>query len=319
MTKKSVVKLLLLLAGLGVVTFGVLNYRTIMDLVVGLGYSPSQEMSSIRSSLNLSGDGERIFNAARPVLEAKDDFNKVCDSHKEETAVLGCYTNQIIHIYDVEVEELRGIRESTTAHEFLHAVWARLSDAEKNDLKAKLEEVYKASEKLKSELENYDEKDREDELHSRVGTEIKNLPSELENHYAKYFKDQDKIVDYYVAYIKPFEALKKQIDELAKTLEKLKKEIDAKTQEYQTRAEKLNQEIAEFNNCAGTLNCFADRGEFNARRGELSSEQAALNNLYGELEANIEEYNSKAKEYNGNILKSRDLESLINSNKEVKL
>ncbi len=314
------IKLLILFLLLAItITFGALNYRTILDFIAGFGYNPSPEMSSIKSSLDLTGDADRIFNASRPVLNSKDEFNKACDSHEDETAVLGCYANSQIHIYNVDAKELNGIKESTTAHELLHAVWTRLSDSEKNDLKSKLEQIYQKSEKLKSELENYSEKDREDELHSRVGTEIKDLGSELENHYSKYFKDQDKIVSYYDSYIKPFETLKNQIKELSKTLETLKKQIDEKTKEYQARAEKLNQEISEFNNCASTLNCFTSRGEFNARRGELTAEQSAVNTLYGELDTTIKEYNSKVGEYNDNILKNQDLENLINSNKEVKL
>lgn len=314
MSKKTT----LLVAIIGTIfIFGALNYRLILDFFAGLGYNPSPEMSTIKNSLDLSGDADRIFNASRPVLNSKSDFNRICDSHKEETAVLGCYTGRQIHIYDVEASELNGVKESTTAHELLHAVWSRLSDTEKNILRPKLEEVYKNSEKLKSELENYEEKDRLDELHSRIGTEVKDLSSELEFHYAKYFKDQDKVVSYYDSYIKPFEALKKQIEELSKTLEKLKKEIDEKTKDYQTRAENLNNEISEFNNCAGTLNCFTTRGEFNARRSELTSEQSVINSLYGELDSMIKEYNTKVKEYNDNVLKNKDLENLINSNKEV--
>lgn len=290
-----------------------------MDIFAGFGYSPSPAMSTIRTSLDLTGDGERIFNASHPILDSKDDFNQACDSHREETAVLGCFTDRTVHIYNVDTEELKGVEESTTAHELLHAVWSRLSDSEKNSLKPKLEEVYKTSETLKSELENYEEKDREDELHSRIGTEVKNLGSELESHYAKYFKDQDKIVSYYDSYIKPFETLKKQIEELSKTLENLKKQIDEKTKEYKDRSENLNQEISKFNDCAGTLNCFTSRGEFNVRRAELTAEQSAVNALYGELDAIIKEYNTKVGEYNNNILKNRDLENLINSNKEVKI
>ncbi|MBR3177229.1 hypothetical protein IKF27_00275 [Candidatus Saccharibacteria bacterium] len=318
--QKHYIKFLFILLALGgLATIIILNLQVLMDIFAGFGYSPSPAMSTIRTSLDLTGDGERIFNASHPVLNSKDEFNQACDSHKDETAVLGCYTNRQIHVYDVEAENLNGIKESTVAHELLHAVWSRLSEADKNQLKPKLEEVYQKSEQLKSELENYEEKDREDELHSRIGTEIKNLDDELEKHFAKYFKDQDKIVAYYDSYIKPFETLKKQIDELSKTLENLKKQIDEKTKEYQTRSEKLNQEISEFNNCASTLNCFATRGEFNTRRAELSAEQAAVNSLYDELDNTIKDYNAKVGEYNNSILKNRDLENLINSNKEVKV
>ncbi len=318
-TRGARVTLIAIVALIVVFWIVMLNKTFIFDTIAAWTYGPSKEMADIRLSLDLTTDGERIFNASHPILNSREDFNMACGSYQNETAVLGCYAGRQIHVYNVDTKELNGIKESTSAHELLHAIWARLEQTEKNRLKPLLDEVYNKSEKLKSELENYSEKDREDELHSRVGTEIKDLGSELENHYSKYFKDQDKIVSYYDSYIKPFETLKNQIKELSKTLETLKKQIDEKTKEYQARAEKLNQEISEFNNCASTLNCFTSRGEFNARRGELTAEQSAVNTLYGELDTTIKEYNSKVGEYNDNILKNQDLENLINSNKEVKL
>ena len=320
MKKSLIFKGLAVLVAAGAVVFVALNFQAISDTLAGFSYAPSSEMATIKSSLELSSDGERIFAASHPVLEAQDDFNKICDSHADETSVLGCYTEQKIYIYNIESEELKGIKESTTAHELLHAVWARLSESEKNHIGELLEGVYQDSkyhETLEKDLKTYSDSERKDELHSRVGTEIKELPEELEKHYAKYFKDQDKVVEFYQSYVKPFETLKKQIETLAETLEKTKAQIDVKTTEYKTRAEALNAAISEFNDCAGTLNCFTDRASFNARRSELVAEQTAVNNLYSEIDTLVKDYNNKVKEYNENVLKNKDLEDMINSNAKV--
>ena len=319
--KKS---LIIKISAVGVVLlvgiFIALNFQNLMDCLAGFGYAPSPEMSEIKSSLVLTGDGERIFNASRPVLEPQDNFNEVCDSHVKETSVLGCYTNRTVHIYDIKSDELKGVKESTTAHEFLHAVWARLSDSEKTRLGELLDRVYQDSkyhEVLEKDLKTYSENEQKDELHSRVGTEIKDLPDELEKHYAKYFNDQDKIVDFYQSYIKPFETLRNQIETLAETLEKTKSQIDTKTSEYKTRAEALNSAISEFNNCAETLNCFTVRSDFNTRRSELVAEQTAVNDLYTDIDTLVKDYNAKVEEYNSNILKNKNLEDVINSNSKV--
>lgn len=320
MKKGLIIKISIISAALIVGILVILNFQTLSDILAGFGYTPSPEMSAVRSALDLSGDGDRIFSASHPALESQDAFNKTCDSHTEDTSVLGCYTNNTIYVYNINSDELKGVKESTTAHELLHAVWVRLSDSEKSRLSNLLNEVYEDSkyhESLEKDLKTYSDSERSDELHSRVGTEIKTLPDELEKHYAKYFKDQDKIVEFYQAYIKPFETLKNQIETLAETLEKTKSKIDSETSDYKSRAEALNTAISEFNNCAGTLNCFTTRADFNARRAELVAEQTAINNLYAEIDTLVKDYNAKVKEYNDNILKNKNLEDMINSNSKV--
>ena len=71
-----------------------------------------------------------------------------------------------------------------------------------------------------------------DELHSRIGTEIANLPESLEKYYAKYFTDQDAVVALYNNYHEPFEKLKQETEALYKELETAKADIDSRTQEY---------------------------------------------------------------------------------------
>ena len=308
----------LILVGLGV--FAALNYQFIADIFSSLGYQPEGGMANIKTSLDLNGTGERIFYASRPSLEAREKFNEDCNSHEAGTSVLGCYTNRTIYVYDINSDELKGVKESTTAHELLHAAWARLSDGEKNRLGEFLNKIYadeKYHELLDTDLKNYEEKDRLDELHSRIGTEIKSLPDELEKHYAEYFKDQDKIVGFYDSYVKPFNELKAEIEALSKAITDLRNSINSKSTEYENRANSLNLEISEFNSCANTLNCFSSQSAFYGRRGELVAEQEAINALYAETDALIKDYNAKVAEYNANILKNQSLENLINSNKEV--
>jgi len=293
----------------------IMNYTFFLDLVKGISYEPSETMQNIRSSLRLTGDGERIFNATRPLLAERDEFNTTCETHNESVAVLGCYANDYIYIYNVDEPTLAGVRESTSAHEFLHATWSRLSDKEKTQLKPQLEKVYSENtDKLKEALDSYTEAEQLDELYVRVGTQIADLPEELEKHYAKFFSDQDLIVSFYDSYITPFKELNDKINALREDIFKLEDEITSRTSNLNARLINLESNIAEFNRCAQTAGCFVSQWTFDSRRSELVAEQAAVNIENDEINLLINAYNSKVDEYNSNVLRSSELHSMMNSN-----
>lgn len=305
-------------AGLVLLIAFLLNKTAIIDTIKGWSYTPSTAMATIRDSLDLTSEGLRIFSAAHPILDDRDDFNRDCDSSDPDIAVYGCYYSDKIFVYNIDSEELSGFRESTTAHELLHAVWSRLSGVEKARLVPLLESAYAEHEAdLKETLEAYDESERVDELYVRLATQVKDLPAELEAHYAKIFSDQDKIVDFYDSYIAPFEELNKKIEALASELESLKKTIDSKTTEYESRSEEFNTAVSNFNSCANTAGCFSSDWAFNSRRYQLVTEEANLNDLYEELNNLINEYNDKVDVYNSSILHSNTLQNLINSNSSL--
>ena len=299
-----------------------LNEAYFNDLFGSMGYEPTSEMVEIRERLNLTERARLTFAASRPVLEERTEFNNHCNSHNEEISVLGCYYSGHIYLYNVQAEELAGVKESTAAHELLHAVWERMSAADKSEISKALLEVYydeKYHDFLKEDLEVYENDETIDELHSRVGTEIAELPKVLEDHYATVFKDQDEIVDYYDNYIEPFKELSDEIDNLAEQMDVLDTEITAKTNNYYARANALSAQIDNFNSCANRAGCFSSDAEFNRQRNQLLAEQSALDDLYQEISDLIDEYNALVAEYNGNILRSETLESLINSNASEKI
>ena len=315
--KKSKAPLFLGFFGLLLLAFGVfvfLNFSTLKDYLTGLSFEPTAEMAEIEEKLNLTSRADLIFKASFPVLETREDFNRDCNSHDSEISVLGCFTNDKIYIYNIDSAKLPGIIESTTAHELLHAIWSRLSGAEKATLTPVLEDVYSANkEDLEETLKNYEKDDRLDELYVRVGTQVKNLPADLETHYSKYFSNRAAIVDFYEAYIAPFNELKAELSRLESEMGTLKAEIDEKNAEYSSRAEKLNSDVKSFNICAGTEGCYTLYQD-NLRRAELVEEEKNLNLLIDELNLKVENYNLMVEEYNNNVLKSNELQVLINSN-----
>ena len=310
-----IISTLFLAGAVAAITF---NFETIKDFIVGLNYRPSSEMAKIRDSLNLTAKGARIFNAAMPELMERTEFNNLCRESESETAILGCYREDRVYIYNIVDEELKGIRELTSAHELLHAVYHRLNPEEKTKYTEILNQVYEENKAtLGEEIDLYDDAQKQEELYVREGTEIKNLPEILENHYREIFENQDQIVDYYENYITVFRELEKTLKNLMVRIEVLEAQISVKTKEYESGAETLNKDINEFNECAKTPNCFTSTWTFNAKRNDLIARQAALGQVYEEINSLITEYNNNVAKYNENIIHGQALNMTINSSTKI--
>ena len=317
-TKKSHLAIILtsvLLVAL--LIFLLINHTAVIDTFKGIGYNPTPDALAIKTSLNLTADGERIWNAAHPILASRDDFNESCESHDEAISVLGCYTGDRIYVYNVTDTKLAGIRESTSAHEFLHAVWTRLTGLEKSELVPLLESTYQKHPEMQETIESYPEEERIGELYVRLATQVKDLPETLEAHYAKYFTDQDAVVAFYNSYIAPFNELKTQIEKLRKELDTLEAEITSRSATLDARLKDFDAKVDEFNRCADTAGCFTSDWAFSSRHAELSAEQQSINAENTAINALIDNYNQKVDTYNSSIARSSTLQNLINSNAPI--
>ena len=292
----------------------VLNYRWIYDFSRGLAYRPTTEMETIRTSLDLTDGGKFLFNASHPVLNSREEFNDNCQPEdNDEVAVFGCYSDGNIYIYNIEEKDLAGIREATTAHELLHAAYARMSEREREGLEPWLEQVYGENKDiLEDDLSTYKEAEKFEELYVRIGTEVKKLPEILEEHYAKFFKNQDKVVSFYDRYIATFKEIEAELDELAAEIEAIADEIAQKTEEYETRTTQLNVDIYSFNDCANMAGCFNSESEFYTKRYALVTEQNSLEEIYEEIDELIDKYNEKVEKYNEGAVKSQKIKQTIN-------
>lgn len=296
----------------------VLKRDWIYDWYRGVIYQPSGEMVAIRDELGLTNRGEFLFNAAQPALNTAADFNLNCRQDESEVAVLGCYTAGNIYIYDVKDAKLAGVRELTTAHELLHAVWARMSGDERQGFSTALSQVFdKNRDLLESELDTYDASEKQEELYVRAGTEVKDLPETLEKHFAEIFKDQDKIVDFYESYIAVFRRIKTEMETLEEEIELMKGEIETKIAEYERQLSQLEADIVSFNSCAEVAGCFQNENDFNVRRAVLVERQDELNVLNDEINELVDAYNEKIDDYNANAMEGRELQNMIDSKAEI--
>lgn len=300
----------------GVLVWVILNRQWLEDWWRGKDYQPVGEMLQIRDSLGLTERGEFLFRASTPKLAESDEFNATCrTAEDEEIAVLGCYTDKNIYVYNITSAELDGIKELTTAHELLHAVWDRMSEEERDELATALRRVSDgADEHFQEELMTYDESQRQEELFVRAGTEIMNVPTELEKIYAEVFKDQDAVVAFYNKYIAVFRAMEAEMDALETEMSTVGAEIESASNEYEKRMGQLNADIMSFNACAEVAGCFKTNEEFYARRGGLLAEQGELSAMYDRINQLIDEYNGLVAKYNADVTKTNKLNQIMNSN-----
>ncbi len=296
----------------------VLGDQSIQDRISTIGYHHPAAIAKIESDLQLADAAKLVFLATRPTLHDREQFNQACRSFNDKISVLGCFDGQHIHLFSVDAKELSGVIESTSAHELLHAIWRRLPASEKNDLGEALEEFYHDhADTLEKELAIYNQSDRIDELHSRVGTQFAELPPALEKHYARYFIDQDRVVKFYNSYREPFEKLSQELAKTTEELKSLKSSIDEKSQDYESMSASLTAEISEFNRCADASGCFSSQWQFVNRRRVLISEQDELNQLYQQINTEIEQYNAMVERYNANVINMENLQQEINSNAKI--
>jgi hypothetical protein len=270
---------------------GLYVYRQdVLDWLVLRDYEPSPAIARLASNASLSDEGRKLFYVHDPALLDKSTFQGSCGA-SEETIVLGCYiTHQKIYVFDVEDERLQGVEEVTAAHEMLHAAFDRLSDNEKERITSLLQDTFTSlnDERLNKTIATYEKRDPSivpNELHSIIGTEVRELPQELESYYEQYFLDRLAVVGKAEAYEAEFTKLEDQIELYDQQLNSLKRSIE----ESQVNIDQLG----------AALNL--EKQQLEAKRGNPEAYNAA-----------IPAYNQKVREYNALIQRARDLVSQFN-------
>jgi hypothetical protein len=259
--------------GLGWVGFG----KTIRETVQLAQYQPPAAVEQLAKATEMSETGRRIFYLFTPTIEAeKVGLNSCKTNDAEKTIILGCYvSNRGIFIQQVTDRRLAGVMEVTAAHEMLHAAYYRLSESERRQVDAELQQVFKSlkNDRLKSLIELYRQRDPRvvnSELHSILGTEELELSPFLEQYYQRYFTRRATVVAFAKSYEQPFNTLTTQAAEIERQIEAMKVELKrlddllvselsrineqkgevAQAQsgsEYQSKVESINQQVVAYN------------------------------------------------------------------------
>lgn len=271
--------------------------QNIADWMRLRNYAPPADIAVLASDATMTDYAKHLFYVNHPSLESKEDFNRHCSDESKETAVLGCFrgNRQGIYIYAVTDERLEGVRQVTAAHEMLHQAYERLSDKERQRINRLLHDFYEnalTDEAVKAKMDSYKKQpdtDLANEMHSIFGTEVRELPQELEDYYKKYFTDRSKVVSDREAYQGEFTRRQQLVEQYDAQLSRLKAQINENKRTLEDEMDFLNTKEKEIN------------------RDIASNDQAAY-------EADVQEYNATVARYNGLLTATR---SLITEHNEI--
>lgn len=302
---------------IGAAAWVVLNRQFLIDQVTVWQYQPTDQIAQLATDAKMSDRGRFLFYASEPRLDGTQAFNEACKRQEEGNAILGCYTNGRVFVYDVKDERLDGVKEVTAAHEMLHAAYDRLSSGERQALAVELEAAYKSvtNDALAKRMEYYARTEpgqRANELHSILATEFDTLPDALEEYYQNYFTDRKAVVALHGQYSDKFASLADNTATLRTQLETLSSEIAAESKQYEEAITVLNGRIENFNARAGA-GSFASREQFSAERSMLMQEADALTQRRASINTKVDEYERLRLQYNGLVDESNSMQQALDS------
>ena len=290
--------LVLIVAAGGVVAYACRG--EISDYFLASSFEPSKRITELQHEIALTPTGDRVFLASQPTIGGRDQFSQWCSEveHTEQGHVLGCFADRRIRLFEVTDERLQGVVETTAAHELLHAVFTRLSDGDRTALSKKLEREYQVlAEKdpeFKERMSLYEGLSKAsfaNELHSVLGTEVADLPQDLEEHYAHWLKDRTRIVDWYDSYHSVFTELSQEADGLSAELESLRSDIESRSADYDAAVKQFNLDAADFKARNERYEFSGKEDLFNEIRAELLARQQALEVTVQGIQADIDRFN----------------------------
>ena len=150
----------------------------------------------------MTAKARALFFAANPVIDTdRQTFERHCQTQvSKNTVELGCFTSDnriyILKIDDSTLSKEMGV---VAAHEMLHAAYSQMSTTDRTMLDGQLETVVSGIQdrNLLQRLKDYrtlEPGQRDNELHSILGTEFDSLGIDLEQYYTLYFSDDRRAV-----------------------------------------------------------------------------------------------------------------------------
>ena len=293
--------------------YAVFHAQDIRDWWILRGYVPSAEVANIASSTTMTDYGKHLFYVYDPQIETSTSFNQHC-TIAEASIVLGCYNGVGIYVYDVTDPRLNGVHEVTAAHEMLHAGYDRLSDSERKSVDAMTSAVFAnlQDERIKSVIESYRSRDPSvvpNELHSILGTEVRNLSPELEKYYQKYFTDRLAVVGYSEGYEQVFVDYKNKVAAYDVQLSELKSNIFSMETDLKSRASDLTSEKAQLDALYRAKNYEA----YNSMVPGYNSAVSSYNSDLATYKSLIEQYNQIVEKRNALTVDQNSLVQALDS------
>ncbi len=300
-----------------IVVIAIVGFKYTQDLqdwVKLLRYQPPQQIARLATVTSMTDTGKRLFYINTPQIEARKSALNLC-KNTEHTVVLGCYvTGKGIFLQSVPDPRLEGVMEVTAAHEMLHAAYDRLSIFDQNQLNLKLQSAFAQikSRRIRDLIGVYDAQDPRSvntELHSILGTEVRDLSPDLEEHYRLYFGDRSIIVALSERYEGVFTSVRDKAKNLTQELARRKLTMAQLGQQVDREAATIELERAQLKN-AIAANPQVDNNILVVR---FNQRVESYNQLVSELKQQTDTYNQIVTEHNSLALEEKSLvESLQN-------
>lgn len=313
-----VASLIVTLVSVAITLVLLISRQQILDHLSVWQYKPTNEIAAFADRTAMSDRGEFLFFASQPSLEGTQVFNDKCSRIEKSTAILGCYDGSRIYVYDVPNAKLDGIREVTSAHEMLHAAYLRLSEQDRKEVDALVETEYAKLSNDSAFAERMafyartEPGERDNELHSIIGTEVATVSPALEAHYKKYFDDRSKVVALHTQYASIFAELQLRSEGLSTQLTTLAQRIETNSAAYNVAVNQLNQDIIGFNSRANGGG-FSSQAEFNNQRSGLVGRAQALEQQRAAINVDREAYEALREELTSIASESEALNQSIDS------
>ena len=230
-------------------------------------YQPPADVATLADQAQMTDAGKDIFYQTEPVIDTdRATFNRHCQSPVSSNVVeLGCYTSDN-HIYILKIDDpnLQSEMVVVAAHEMLHAAYAKLLSSDQTMLNSMLEVevVHLHSSALNQEIRTYrltEPGQRDNELHSLLGTEYYPLDTPLENYYTKYFKNRQAVTSDHQHFQSVFDNLQAQLDTLQSQIHTDRQLMDTylrrgDVRSYNALVPTINSRIDHYNQVADQYN-----------------------------------------------------------------
>lgn len=241
----------ILIVWIGLLGLAALNRQNILDWWQLRNYRAPAVVAQLAGQDAMTAYARKIFYVNHPAIETKTAFPKQCPNNGgEQTIVLGCYHSSQTGIFLLNVSDprLNGVEQVTAAHEMLHAAYDRLSSSDRKKVDAMLMDYYQHELKdprLQATIAAYKKTEPHDvvnEMHSVFGTEVGQLPGDLEAYYARYFTDRAKVTAYAASYQSEFSSRQTAVAQDDAQLAAWKAQISATEADLRTKQTAISSE-----------------------------------------------------------------------------
>lgn len=234
-------------------------FTTDTRMFTALSHVCTESLPAERADIMARGglNAEHATNFLDPslgfALTDKETVRDKCASSSDAKTVLyGCYVSPPPMIYVIDIREPTVASETyvVAIHEYLHAVYSRMTEERKAEIRPLLDAELVRPEQafLRDELDPYTAEQKYDELFARLATESESLAGPMEKAYSEYFVNRRRLVALHA----PFRGINERLQSLNARLSAMKAQTDrlratGQIDAYNALVDPYNELVAEYN------------------------------------------------------------------------